>query len=1112
MPNRLSRFCDGVMEATWLLGLVVTPLFFDIFSSRVFEPDKITLLRSLALAALAAWLCKLISEGGPRFDTSRSQYATLKGILRAPLVIPVLGLMIVYVISTIFSVAPYASLYGSYQRLEGTYTTFSYLILFGALVANLRRRAQVERAITIAIITSLPISLYGIIQHYKLDPLPWGGDTTTRVTGNLGNAIFLAAYLIMVAPVALGRVVTSFHAILTDPDNSHLPYNIVRSAIYIFIFAVNLVAIYFSGSRGPWLGLMAGLFFFVVLLALNWRAHTLTLTALGLAGLLAVFLVVLNIPNGPLEPLRDKPGIGRLGDVFETSTGTGLVRVLIWDGIVQLVEPHPPIQQPDGTPDRWNAIRPLIGYGPEALYVAYNRFYPPDLGHIEARNASPDRSHNETWDAIANTGLLGLASYLLLFIAVFYYGLKWMGLITSATRRNVFIALVLAGGAISATAFVIWQGPQFFGIGLPFGMLIGLIGFLALYAIIELLRLDQAADGAAQSAPEAWRAIALIGLFSAVVAHFAEIHFGIAIVSTRTHFWIYTGLMLVLGFIIPGPVAAAEPAAASAAPASNGAPGTAVRSRRRTRAATVVASSDERPWQGEWGPVLVSAAMVSAVLITLGFDFITNNLKSTQPTQILVDSLTALGTGAATTRSYAILGMMLITWLAGGLLVGPALAAGTTSGGGLFAPDKPQGTRGRSFWSDALATLGLSGLVALVAWYTFSVHLASIAAFQPTTLDELLASANSVANTLTIYYVWAGLLVIGIAWALVIDTWPAVTGRGAARGRGPTNTSPVAIVAYVSLPVIVVVLSIFLNLQNIQADIIYKTGLQFDDAGQPQAAIPLFKQSLALAPGEDYYYLFLGRSYLNATSQQNITPAQRDQLLAEAESELEAARKLNPLNTDHTANLARLNRRWAELSTDPTTRAQHAQASDNYYSQAVLLSPHNVGLWNEWAALDFQVNNNPTAAQQHLDQSFALDTEFDQTYLLQGDLYATEARLITDTVASQALFEKAILQYQTGISISAETSANLVSLRVNLASALVGAGRPQDAIPVYKALLAAGNSGLDAWRIYLALAQLYAQTGDKAQARANAQMALQALPASDTANRNSVQALLNQLQ
>ena len=68
MPNRLSRYCDGVIEAGWLLALVVTPLFFNVYSSRVFEPDKIALLRSLALIVLTAWLIKIIQEGGLRFE------------------------------------------------------------------------------------------------------------------------------------------------------------------------------------------------------------------------------------------------------------------------------------------------------------------------------------------------------------------------------------------------------------------------------------------------------------------------------------------------------------------------------------------------------------------------------------------------------------------------------------------------------------------------------------------------------------------------------------------------------------------------------------------------------------------------------------------------------------------------------------------------------------------------------------------------------------------------------------------------------------------------------------------------------------------------------------
>ncbi len=42
------------------------------------------------------------------------------------------------------------------------------------------------------------------------------------------------------------------------------------------------------------------------------------------------------------------------------------------------------------------------------------------------------------------------------------------------------------------------------------------------------------------------RSLALITLIAAVLAHWVEINFGIAIVSTRTHFWVYAGLLLAI--------------------------------------------------------------------------------------------------------------------------------------------------------------------------------------------------------------------------------------------------------------------------------------------------------------------------------------------------------------------------------------------------------------------------------------------------------------------------------------------------------------------------------------------------------------------------------------
>ena len=120
------------------------------------------------------------------------------------------------------------------------------------------------------------------------------------------------------------------------------------------------------------------------------------------------------------------------------------MRVLIWEGVVDMMlKPHAPIQSPEGQPDALNVIRPLVGYGPESMWVAYNRFYPPDLAHYEARNASPDRSHNETFDALVRAGLFEFAAQLFLYASIFYYALRWLGLMRGRRRRNLFLALLV---------------------------------------------------------------------------------------------------------------------------------------------------------------------------------------------------------------------------------------------------------------------------------------------------------------------------------------------------------------------------------------------------------------------------------------------------------------------------------------------------------------------------------------------------------------------------------------------------------------------------------------------------------------------------------------------
>jgi tetratricopeptide (TPR) repeat protein len=1088
------------MEACWLLALIVTPLFFNIYSSRVFEPDKISLLRSLALVAAAAWVVKIISEGGLRFEPQRSAYATPAGWLRAPLALPVLGLVLVYLISTVFSVAPQATLWGSYQRLQGTFTTFSYLVLFAAVAANLRRRAQVERAITAVIITSLPIAFYGILQRGRFDPLPWGGDTVQRVTGNMGNAIFIAAYLIMSALATLSRVFTSFHAILTDADDTHLVANITRAALYILVLILNLVTIWFSQSRGPWIGLAAGLAFFFLLLSLYWRRPWLTVAtfAVEIAGV--AFLVLMNIPGGPLESVRQIPGVGRLGQLMDVTGGTGRVRVLIWGGVVELMTPHDPLVFPDGTLDQLNPLRPFIGYGPEALYVAFNRFYPPELGQIEARNASPDRSHNETFDALAFTGGLGLLVHLALFTAVFYYGLKWLGIIGTPRRRLVFLLLVVGGGLGVAALLVRQSGPEFFGVGLPMGMLLGLAlyinGFLAAYLLSTLRhrgRAEPTADlGAALSQLEPWRALAQIGLFTAIVAHFAEIHLGIAIVSTRTHFWMFTGLMLVLGFVLPGHARPAEPAAAESVESA--------RARRRAQRQPAEAAQAG----SATGAAAVAGLLGGALLVTLGFDFITNPNRSASAAAILSDAFTwvPLPSGSGF-RSGGILLMIGLAWAVGSVLA---------------ALEEMPG-RGRKAWQAAGWALLLSLGTGVIAWLVFSTHLAGLIRWQSTTpidtAQELVALGAGIATVLSEYYLLLGLLVAGLAWALgrTPDYQRGQAGRAGARtwrAAAAASASPLALVAASVLPLAAIGLSVYLNLRPIQADILYKTGLQFDDSGQPQLAVPLYERALQLAPTEDYYYLFLGRAYLNATEQ--VTDlAQKEAFLQTAHGQLLKALDLNPLNTDHTANLARLNRRWAEiLAGDTAKRAEHVTASVGYYTQATRLSPNNAGLWNEWAALVMDLQGELDTAQQYLDRSFALDEKYELTYQYQARLYTLRAGRETDPAAQAEWLAQAETMLQQGIALAQARGLSTASYYLDLGLAYRQMGNAAAAISALQQVLAAGGApGAEPWRVYVSIAELFLQLGDAGQARSNAELALQNAPESE---RAAIQTWLDSLQ
>ncbi len=1155
--SRLSLFCDKALEAGWLLAVTITPVFFNVYSSRVFEPDKLTTMRALAVVMAVLWLTRVIDEiarGGRPLLFS----------LKTPLVLPALATMAIYLISSVTSLVPFTSMLGSYQRLQGTFTLFGYLVIFFSILTGLRTRVQLSRLVTVLILNSLPVSLYGIIQHNGLDPLPWAGDVTTRVAANMGNSIFVAAYLIMIVPLTAARIVQSFGDIMGREESRTT--DVLKASSYIFILAVQLLTLWYSQSRGPWLGIVASAFLFPYLalivlqrqsprdgdgksgrlgnvlrgIGFGWGSLALAGALAGLAtlifeGPLAIYLglglallvfgglwlyfiverkgwqwlwigwgcvglavalgmILINVPGPLQDQVRQVSALRRLTTITELQSGTGKVRGLIWQGTVDLISIHEPIEFPDGSKDRLNFLRPLVGYGPESMYVAYNSFYPPELGHYESRTASPDRSHNEVLDSLVITGVLGLAIYLFTFVSFFAWGFHWLGLLSSRRDLLTYIGL----DVLFATVFFIvaWrlEGAYLFAVAIPLGILVGTMAYLTREGFRGLSSAPLVEDTTANEqrvAPHP-HSLVLMGLLAGVIAHFVEMNFGIAVASTRTTFWAYAALLVVLGLRwVPG-LQSEESVPASQALPGGGAPARGA----HPRAARASSRTQRTGIFAPWLTGVVALGLLAAFLLgTVAFDFVNNPDRLSDGFSIFSRSLTILSSPTPT-RAYGTLMIVVFTGALFGVI-------------GLCELDA-EGSFGSQRRSRVLTIVGVYTGVALVGFVLFGLLVAGFQAAltrtQVATLDEVVDVADLLTGLLGYYYVLIFTSVVLIGWTLMQEErLPRESG----------SLASIAVLAILLLGSVFVIRDGSYNL--IRADIIFKQGSAFADAAtvnEKQVGIQHYERAIEYAPREDYYYLFLGKAYLElAQGLPNTTPAdQRESLFLRTEKVLSDARKINPLNTDHSANLARFYKSWAArlnikltaVESDspeivPLTRKRQAllEQSLGYYHTALTLSPNNAILWNELAQLYAIDLDDQIKSQETITRSLEVDDEFEQTWMLIGDLRSSQGDL-----------DGAIEAYNRSLGIRDSCTVRRV-----VGTLLAQQSRWDEAVTTLEDATEACPADGELWEMYRVLAVAYANRGseDGSHASLALEAAETALAIAPEAQRDAIQALIDQL-
>jgi tetratricopeptide (TPR) repeat protein len=1069
MATKLQNYFNGLLEAIWLGSLITIPIFFNVYTSRIFEPDKTVLLRSLALISLAILLIRFIElillyrrAGFTWFKVIQE----VRPFISKPIFLLVLGIVLSYLLSSIFSVSRSTSFWGSYQRLQGTYTTLSYIVIFISIVVTMRKRMQLERFITVAILASFPVSVYGVIQRYGLDPIPWAGNVIDRIAANMGNSIFVAAFLIMVFPITITRIVQSIQLVMNE--NVKRVNSILKLNIYLLIGLMQLAAIYFSGSRGPWLGL--GVSILVLFLGLSYilRKRWILIGGLGFIAILSLCLIIFNLPNSPLDQFKSIPRLGRLGQLLDLESRTGRVRTLIWEGASQLFLAHDPLQYPDGKKDELNIIRPLIGYGPETMFVAFNRFYQTGLTEVEKRNSSPDRSHNETWDLLIFTGVIGLSFFILLIGALSYSTFKWLKLICTNQQRNIFILFVASGTIILSIVFVIWKGFSFLGIGLPFGFLSGILVYFT-YQVFTKLRTP--------NDHEKVQSLVLVGILAALLAHFMELIFGFGITTTRLYFWVFAGVLVVVGELMGieqfgigfsfedlRRVNLADNANEPQSLVSNRG-GKQKDTKRKTRQTKKQVSSKEKMGLSWLRPELTTGLIVTLISITVTFDFLAKKEGVTHVWEIIHSSLFETSSSQEDLKIGAFI-ILISTWFISGLLLC------------LEKSENSYKKQISKFFYVLMVSAFLLGIFLII----HATQLFLIVQNQPSTMEAILRQVRSFEWLFITYFLWILILIFLVGWGLM--------------ERSP-EYQKLRSIDFILLPVVSIILMVLIpvNLRVVQADVAFKASESFTRPGYWPAAINIYERAIFLSPNEDYYYLFVVRAFLEQ-ARASTDLDERERLMGLAEKSLDRAIKINPLNTDHTANMARLFLSWANFSDDPEVRQERLAKGVELYDRALELSPNNSRLWGELALIYNTELNQREKSYELLNKALELDPHYDWLNSLSGEFLFTEAESITAANGKkEKLYLSSLDAFQKSLSLTTSSDVqNRYRIMLSIARVMTRLNRIEEAIRFYQEAVELVPNLPDTWRIYEILSSLHLANDRPMEALEQAQKSLQLAP------------------
>lgn len=371
---------------------LATPL---IVSSSLYFPfitGKAFFMRSCILIAGALYVVLAVTDKTYRPRLSILMYS-------------VLGFMAILGASWLNSVAPDRSFWSNFERMEG-YVTLLYMGALFVIAGSTLKKKEWTWLIHVSLIISVVVGIIATGDFANAEP-----GTVSRISGTLGNSSYLGVYALIHIFLSLLGLLMVYRGnreevLLSSASHDHAPKLTTASYIYMTVYGIlaifNMYILFYTGTRGSFVGLIGGLFLTFAYLAWKEKNKILKYGSIGVLSAVFVFVVLLGSLK-KTDFVQSYAPLSRFASLITLDVGSvlskeGAARTTLWKMAYQGVKE-----------------KPLLGWGQDTFGYVFAKHYNPDM---YAQEQWFDRSHNVFMDWLISAGILGLFGYILLFIAV----------------------------------------------------------------------------------------------------------------------------------------------------------------------------------------------------------------------------------------------------------------------------------------------------------------------------------------------------------------------------------------------------------------------------------------------------------------------------------------------------------------------------------------------------------------------------------------------------------------------------------------------------------------------------------------------------------------------